>query len=190
MKKANTVSTKIKRAAAGVILLFLAAGCREEAAPAAAAAAPKTAADYFTIKTGGRPVRMQLAVEQPGRRRPGGDDELSRGLMWRRDLAADQGMIFVYRQPAQMSFWMRNTPTPLDIGFFTADGVLREVRQMYPFDETSVSSARKDIQYALEVNQGWFERNGVKAGATLDLEALAAALKARGFKPENYGLGR
>jgi len=109
-------------------------------------------------------------------------------LMGRRDLAEDQGMIFVYKSARRVSFWMRNTPTLLDIGFFTKDGVLTEVRQMFPFDETSVPSARDDIQFALEMNQDWFARHNLRAGAQLDLKALAAALKARGFNPADYGM--
>jgi len=168
------------------------AGCGNDnnaAAPAsgsgasAAAAAVKTSADYFTINVAAAPVRMQLAVEQPGNM-----GEMMRGLMGRRDLAEDQGMIFVYRNAQPQSFWMRNTPTALDIGFFTKDGVLTEVRQMFPFDETPVASARNDIQFALEMNQGWFARRALKSGAQLDLRALAAALKARGFNPAEYGM--
>ena len=161
---------------------MLATGCDKDRATAAPAAT-KTASDYFTIKVGAEPVRMQLAVEQPNNMR-----EQMRGLMGRRDLAEDQGMIFVYRTPHRLSFWMRNTPTALDIGFFTKDGVLTEVRQMFPFDETSVPSARDDIQFALEMNQGWFARHNQRPGAQLDMKSLAAALKARGFNPAEYGI--
>jgi uncharacterized membrane protein (UPF0127 family) len=169
---------------ATLALAFALSGCARNGDPAAPApAAIKTASDYFTINVGAEPVRMQLAVEQPNNHR-----EMARGLMGRRDLAEDQGMIFVYQKPQRLSFWMRNTPTPLDIGFFTRDGVLTEVRQMFPFDETSVPSAHADIQFALEVNQGWFARHNQKSGAQLDLKALAAALKARGFNPADYGL--
>jgi uncharacterized membrane protein (UPF0127 family) len=164
------------------VVAFALAGCDKDA-DAPAPAPVKTASDYFTINVGAEPVRMQLAIEQPNNMR-----EMARGLMGRRDLAEDQGMIFVYRNAKRVSFWMRNTPTPLDIGFFTKDGVLTEVRQMFPFDETSVPSARDDIQFALEMNQGWFARRSVHAGAQLDLNALAAALKARGFDPADYGI--
>lgn len=148
--------------------------------PAAAAAASKTVADFFPIRVGDRTVRMQLAV------RP---DEMQRGLMGRKDLGRDDGMIFVYEKPQRLSFWMRNTPTPLDIGFFGAGGALEEVYPLHPFDETSVGSRSEALQYALEMNQGWYARNDVKPGAKLDLKALAAALKERGFDPKRFGLG-
>ncbi|CAM2907591.1 DUF192 domain-containing protein [Rariglobus hedericola] len=165
-----------------VVVLFAAllmtTGCGRSDA-ALEQSAPKTVADFFVITVGDKPVNMQLAV------RP---REMERGLMDRRDLKADEGMLFLYLTPQQMSFWMRNTPTPLDIGFFTADGVLKEIYPMYPYDETPVRSQSEQLKFALEMNQGWFSANKVKVGAKLDLKALAAALKARGFEPWEYGV--
>ena len=135
--------------------------------------------EYFPLQVGSKAVRVQLAVT-PG--------EQQRGLMERRDLGANDGMVFVYLKPQQMHFWMHNTPTPLDIGFFNAEGVLIEVYPLQPFDERTVSSRSDAIQFPLEMNQGWFAANGVRPGAKLDLPALAAALKARGFEPAQFGL--
>ena len=136
-------------------------------------------ADFFTVSVGPKPVRMQLAIRSR---------EMEHGLMGREDLKSDEGMLFLYETPQRMSFWMRNTPTALDIGFFTADGVLKEIYQMYPYDETPVTSRSVELQFALEMKQGWFEFNGVKPGTKLDLKALAAAIKARGFEPAVYGV--
>lgn len=160
------------------IALLPAAGCGRDRSSAPPAAV-KTVNDYFTIGVGNRDVRAQLAVTEP---------EMEHGLMERRDLAPNEGMLFVYAQPQEMSFWMHDTPTPLDVGFFDRGGKLREIYQMQPFDETTVASRSKDLQFALEMNQGWFHSNGVEAGAQLDLAELAAALKARGFDPVAYGL--
>ncbi len=156
-----------------VAALFL-AGCGR--------AEPKTevplALDHhFSINVGAKTVSMQLAIAMP---------EMQRGLMGRRDLGANEGMLFVYTTPQKMSFWMRNTPTPLDIGFFDTKGILREIYQMQPFDETPVQSHRDDLEYALEMNQGWFETAGVTIGEPLDLAALAAAVKARGFPVRGF----
>jgi uncharacterized protein len=134
---------------------------------------------WFPLTVGGKAVRVQVVVTM---------DEQQRGLMGRRDLGADDGMVFIYPVSQQMNFWMKNTPTALDIGFFTAEGVLGEVYPMYPYDETPVKSAGSDYTLALEMNQGWFEKNGVKPGAKLDHAQLAAALRARGFKPERYAV--
>lgn len=176
----------IRRVACGLLVVALPivglTGCSKGSTAAtadAAQVASKSATDYFPIKVGEKTVRMQFAVRSP---------EMQRGLMERRDLGRDDGMIFVYEKPQQMSFWMRNTPTALDIGFFRPDGVLEEVYPMYPFDERSIASRGDRLQFALEMNQGWFQENKVKPGAQLDLKAIAAALKARGFEPAKFGL--
>lgn len=134
---------------------------------------------FFPLTVGDKTLRVQVVVTS---------DEQQRGLMGRKDLGEDDGMIFVYPLPQQMSFWMRNTPTPLDIGFFTADGKLGEVYPMYPYDETPVKSAGADYTLALETNQGWFAKNGIKPGAKVNFGQLAEALRARGFKPSRYSV--
>ncbi|MFI5357250.1 MAG: DUF192 domain-containing protein [Opitutales bacterium] len=176
MKNANPVSW-LRGWCALFLVAGLLAGCgrKEPAAPAA----PKTVADFFTIQVGGRSVRMQLAVLNA---------EMERGLMERRNLGSDEGMIFIYQRPQRMSFWMHDTSTPLDIGFFDRSGTLVEVYPMQPFDETTVASRSEQLQFALEMNQGWYSANGVFPGATLDRAALVAALRARDFDPAKFGL--
>jgi uncharacterized membrane protein (UPF0127 family) len=139
----------------------------------------KTVEDRFAIRVGARTVQMQVAVLAA---------ETQKGLMFRKSMGADEGMVFVFDRPQQMSFWMRNTEIPLDIGYFDADGVLREVYPMYPHDERPVYSRSGRIQFCLEMNQGWFSRAGVRPGDRLDLAALAAALRARGLSPAQFGL--
>ena len=140
---------------------------------------PRTVDDRFPIKVGDRIVQMQIAAQM---------EEMQKGLMYRKSMGADEGMLFVYPAPTQMGFWMRNCEFIQNIGFFDAAGVLKETYEMYPHDERAVSSHAHDLQFALEMNQGWYERNGLKPGAKLDLKAVAEALRARGFKPETWGL--
>lgn len=162
---------------ASAALVLAACGARSPSGPEDAA--PKTVADFFPIPLGGRPASLQVAVLEP---------EQARGLMERRDLGADQGMIFVNAYPQQLRFWMHDTPTPLDIGYFAADGELAEIYPLRPFDEQTVASRRGDLQFAVEMNRGWFSAHGVHPGDKLDLKALARALKARGFNPRTFGL--
>jgi uncharacterized membrane protein (UPF0127 family) len=157
-------------------LLGLLAACGDSSP---AAAAPKTVSDFFEIKIGGRTVKMQLAV------RP---EEQQRGLMFRKSLGSDEGMLFVFTNRQPMAFWMRNTTLPLDIGYLDSAGVLREIYPLHPLDERSVASRSRELQFALEMNQGWFKQHGVKPGDQLDLAALREGLKARGFRPEAFGL--
>ena len=161
-------------ALAGLALLTACGEAKKEVPPAV-----KSFEEFFPIKIGDRTVRVQIAALPP---------ETQQGLMFRKELGADDGMLFVFTRPQQLGFYMRNTTIPLDIGYLDAKGVLREVYPLHPLDERSVVSRARDLQFALEVNQGWFKRNGVAPGAQLDLKAVAAALRARGLQPEAAGL--
>jgi len=174
MKNANPVWRILAVAAGGWLALAL-AGCG--AAEPEPPPVPKTVNDWFPITVGDVTIDMQLAVTSA---------EMQRGLMGRTDLGPQEGMLFVYRGRTQMSFWMRNTPTPLDIAFFTSDGVLREIYKLHPHDERPVRSRRDDLQYALEVVQGGFARLGIKPGDQLDLAAVAQGLQDRGFNPGSF----
>ena len=114
--------------------------------------------------------------------------ERQRGLQKRLELGENEGMIFLYERPERASFWMKNTQIPLDIGFFSGDGVLREVHQMLPNVEVPVQSFRDDIVIALEMNKGWFVSRGIKPGDTLDLNALQRAIRLSGEDPAEYAL--
>ena len=169
---------------AAVSLLSLSACAKGEDAAGGAGRVAKGAEvkavdTFFPLKVGDKMLRVQVVVTS---------EEQQRGLMGRKDLGEDDGMVFVYPLPQQMSFWMRNTPTPLDIGFFKADGKLGEVYPMYAYDETPVKSVGDDYTLALETNQGWFAKNGIKPGAELDFAQLAEALRARGFRPSRYSV--
>src|SRR5690606_4665149 len=157
-----------------VSLLFALAGC---GGADDATGGPGTIQTTFPIKVGAATVHLHIALS---------DAEMERGLLFREDLRGKQGMLFVYKRPPSMSFWMRNTPTPLEIAFFTSDGVLREVYSLIPFNENPVKSKRDDLQYAMEVSQGWFDFTGVKPGDRIDLKAVAAAVKARGYSLKDY----
>ena len=86
-----------------------------------------------------------------------------KGLMGRESLDENRGMLFVYERDAKKSFWMKNTTIPLSIAYIAADGTIREIYDMEPLSTRTVDS-RYSVRYALEVNQGAFERHGIKAG--------------------------
>ena len=157
------------------LALTVIAACDNATKPSESA---KPVDERFPVKIGNRVVRVKVALSPA---------EVQRGLMFVRSMGADEGMIFVFRQPQQLGFWMRNTELPLDIGYFDPDGTLREIYPLHPHDEKAVPSlARRQI--ALEMNRGWFESSCVKSGAKLDMKALQDAMRARGFNPDSYGL--
>jgi len=90
-------------------------------------------------------------------------DEQEKGLMHRRSLPENKGMLFPYDRDKKLSFWMKNTSIPLSIAFIGADGTIKEIYDMKPFSLSLVSS-RHSVRYALEVNQGYFEAHGVSVG--------------------------
>lgn len=90
------------------------------------------------------------------------------GLMFRTSLPENHGMIFVYAQPQQMSFWMKNTLIPLSIAFIDASGKIVEIYDMKPHDETTIRSKSSALVYALEMTQGWFQKNNIQPGTKID----------------------
>lgn len=126
------------------------------------------AAKSKTMRAGKRKVRVDTAivwVEIADR-----DDLRQKGLMFRTELAEDEGMLFVFERPDMQSFWMRNTYIPLDIAFIDAKGKITDIHQMKPLDETPRYESSVPVPFALEVNQGWFARRGIKVGAQVSYD--------------------
>jgi len=120
-----------------------------------------------TIATeGGRQLTFQVEVaDTPAKR------EL--GLQYRRDLALDRGMIFLFPAESGHSFWMKNTPIPLDIIFISKDRkIVGIVEQAVPFS-TESRSVPGASQFVLEINGGLSERYGIKAGDTVQFHGLS-----------------
>lgn len=95
-------------------------------------------------------------------------DDASRmqGLMFRESLAPNHGMLFVFDQKAIHCMWMRNTLIALSVAFIDDDGTIVNIADMAPQTETS-HCALRPVRFALEMEQGWFARRGLNAGAKL-----------------------
>ncbi|ASY38058.1 DUF192 domain-containing protein [Taylorella equigenitalis] len=85
------------------------------------------------------------------------------GLMHRETLDPNHGMLFVFEEPQNLCFWMKNTLIPLSIAYIDQNFKIIDILDMQPLDETPIC-AKQDAQYALEVNQGWFKLNNIKIG--------------------------
>jgi uncharacterized protein len=88
------------------------------------------------------------------------------GLMFRKEMPQHEGMLFVFEQPSQQCFWMKNTLLPLTAAFIADDGTIVNLADMKPQTEDPHCSA-KPVRYVLEMNQGWFARRNIKAGSKL-----------------------
>ena len=87
----------------------------------------------------------------------------ARGLMYRKELAPNAGMLFVFMEPSVQCFWMRNTLRPLSIAFMTDDGTITSIADMTPMTENTQCSS-VPVRLALEMEQGWFAKRGITAG--------------------------
>jgi uncharacterized membrane protein (UPF0127 family) len=88
------------------------------------------------------------------------------GLMFRPSMGVNDGMLFVFEEAAQQCFWMKNTLIPLAIAFIGDDGRIVNIDRMLPQTLDPHCSTRP-VRFVLEMNEGWFERRGVKPGAQL-----------------------
>lgn len=116
-------------------------------------AQPKLPTTPLTVN--GKTITAEVADEP---------QERTIGLMYRKSLEADSGMVFVMPRIDHVSFWMKNTTVPLSIAYINASGVILEIHDLKPLDEKPVPSSFPTIAYALEMDQGWFAKNKVLPG--------------------------
>ena len=102
-------------------------------------------------------IDAEVAADQPNR---------MQGLMQRRAMGANQGMLFVFPQLARHCMWMRNTFIPLSVAFLDENGRILNVEDMQPQTENN-HCASAPARFALEMNIGWFAAKGLKAGALI-----------------------
>ena len=95
------------------------------------------------------------------------DPARMQGLMHRRILPEDRGMLFVFPDVARHAMWMMNTYIPLSVAFLDEHGAIINIEDMKPHTEDTHPSA-KPAKYALEVNLGWFRKRGIKPGAKVE----------------------
>ncbi|EJE49901.1 hypothetical protein PMI14_05471 [Acidovorax sp. CF316] len=88
------------------------------------------------------------------------------GLMNRPEMPQHEGMLFIFEQPSQQCFWMKNTLLPLTAAFVADDGTIVNLEDMKPQTLDSHCS-KKPVRFVLEMNQGWFAKKGIKAGSRL-----------------------
>jgi len=123
--------------------------------PALAFTGPQPTLPTITLRLGNTTLRAEVANTPETR---------AIGLMGRTELADGHAMLFVFTQPQPMGFWMKNTLIPLSIAYINAAGIIREIHDMKPLDLTPTESTFRDLVYALEVPQGWFQKNKILPG--------------------------
>ncbi len=139
----------------GLLALTLAFGLG--GLPLAQAQTPQSGLPHSRIQAGMHLIDAQVAATPQQR---------SIGLMWRQQMPANEGMLFVFEQPAVQCFWMKNTLLPLTAAFVADDGSIINLADMQPHSEANHCSAQP-VRFVLEMQQGWFARRGIQAGFKL-----------------------
>ncbi len=111
-------------------------------------------------------VKLSAGMHQIDAQVASTPDQRMTGLMHRKEMPQHEGMLFVFEQPSQQCFWMKNTLLPLAIAFVADDGTIVNLDEMAPQTLDSHCSA-KPVRYVLEMNKGWFAKKGIKAGDKL-----------------------
>lgn len=106
------------------------------------------------------PLRVELAASEMDRQR---------GLMHRKSLEKNSGMLFVFTHEQYLNFWMKNTHIPLSIAYIGGNGIIRDIQDMEPLDTSITYPSKYPARYALEVNRGWLAANGIVPGCRIEL---------------------
>ena len=113
--------------------------------------------------SGGEEVEVRVEIADDA-------SERARGLMHRTALAENRGMLFVFPDEEELSFWMKNTLIPLSVAFMDSEGRIVDIQDMKPLDDEPPSYVSAEpARYALEVNRGFFEERGVEVGDRAEL---------------------
>ena len=165
------VGRMVRNIAAGLIALMVGCGCERTEKitlppvkiEVVNAGPTKAQPKLPTLKLwiGAHEIEAEIAATGPS---------IQAGMMFRTNMAENAGMLFVFPYTHQASFWMKNTLVPLSIGFIDPEGRLLETNDMFPLKTNAVVSASSEVQYVLEVNQGWFKKNAVGPGTLIRTE--------------------
>ena len=140
------------RAAAALALLLAGAIASAQDAP--------QQLPVIRLSTGMHVLQVQLA-QTP--------EQQQIGLMFRKTMGTNEGMLFVFDEPRQQCFWMKNTLLPLSVAFIADDGSVVNIDDMKPQTLDSHCSTRP-VRFVLEMNVGWFDKRGIKAGSKFEGE--------------------
>lgn len=138
----------------------------DDASPSAPSTSPSPTLDVRTVIIEGDEGPVIVTAEAADT-----PEEREVGLMFRDSLAEDRGMLFVFFEKTTSGFWMKNTRIPLSIAFFDRDGGIVDIVDMEPCEREPCTVYTSDEPYvgALEVNQGFFDRNGIDVGDVIEI---------------------
>ncbi len=149
----------------------LATGCSK---PGANSGSPTNAFTAPSLPTAVQPklptIKLWIGAEEMNTEMALTGIQQQTGMMFRTNIAENEGMIFVFPYPHQASFWMKNTSVPLSAAYIDPEGVILEIHDLEPHNTNSVRASSENIQYVLETSRGWFARKNIKQGSVVRTE--------------------
>ena len=168
----------------GLAALLLAASCEKEK-PAMPPSAPTPTPPINPVTGQAQPrlktIKLYLGAAELTVEIADENHERQAGMMHRTTMPENEGMLFVFPYPHRSGVWMKNTIVPLSIAYIDPASRVIEIHDMQPGNTKPVESRSARVQSALEGNQGWFAKNGIKPGAVLatDRGSLAVSVRAK-----------
>jgi uncharacterized membrane protein (UPF0127 family) len=158
------------------------AGCEK---PAASIPAPESSSSMVDMSepTEEQPklptVKLYVGAEQMDAELCATPRQIQTGMMFRKTMGTNDGMLFSLHVPQQAGFWMKNCFVPLSVAYIDPDGVIEEIHPLQVQDTNTVLSTANNIEFALETPQGWFDQHHISTGMVIRTE--------RGTLRETYG---
>lgn len=168
---------KLRRCTPGLFVLLLLAGCQKQQAAPPPTAMPKTnpppslqgwpptkaqpRLQTMKLFVGPEVITAELALTQI---------QVGTGMMFRKEMAENDGMLFVFARPHRPAFYMKNTTLPLTAAYLDSEGTILELHNLEPLNETPIEAATENVQFVLEMNRDWFKRHNISTGAVVTSE--------------------
>jgi uncharacterized membrane protein (UPF0127 family) len=168
----------VRCCAAACLAFLILAGCQKSASSAPPAPMPKTNTavpslpgwpptnaqpklQTMKLFVGPEVITAELAMTQI---------QVGTGMMFRKEMSENEGMLFVFARPFRASFYMKNTILPLNVAYLDSEGTILELHELQALNETPVEAASDNVQFVLEMNKGWFTRHNIGLGSVITCE--------------------
>ncbi len=163
-----------------LLALLLLAGCSRPPANAAPPPSGSASAPANPVARGGDPwlddgkpqsglprLKLLLGARELDTEICMTRQSIAKGMMWRTAFPETNAMLFVFGQPLQTAFWMKNVPISIDVAYLDAEGAILEIHRLEKLDTNSVPSKTATVHFALETPEGWFQRHGIQPGTVV-----------------------
>jgi uncharacterized protein len=171
------------------VSLLISAGCQKPAAPTTSAASTNAVVSTPWVPNEAQPklptVKLYVGAEQMEAELCSTPREIETGMMFRKTMGTNDGMLFTLFYPQQAGFWMKNCYVPLSVAYIGPDGTIEEIHPLQVQDTNTVYSTATNIRFALETPQGWFDAHHVTTGMVIRTErgSLLETFGQRQYRP-------